>query len=101
MHNQARHSCLPLLMASAEFTEMSSAVETLKGAEGTIFRDRDGTQRPLLLLPHLTDEDIRKLEVSVPCPIPEEARELFQYARAFGVPNFLKGPHRLLTEIDL
>jgi len=80
---------------------MSSLVETLKAAVGTIFRDHDGNQRTLLLMPHLTDEEFRRLEASVPCPIPEEARVLFQYARGFQMPNLLKDPHRLLTEFDL
>jgi hypothetical protein len=80
---------------------MPSPIETLKGAEGTIFKDRDGSQQPLLLLPHLTDEEFRRLEASVPCPIPDEARELFRYARGFRVPNLIGGPHKLLTEIDL
>jgi len=80
---------------------MPPLVETLKAAVGTIFRDRDGNQRTLLLMPHLTDEEFRRLEASVPCPIPEEARVLLQYARGFQMPNLQKDPHRLLTEFDL
>jgi hypothetical protein len=35
------------------------------------------------LLPPLTDEEMRALESSLPCPLPDEARELFAYSRGF------------------
>src|SRR5437016_13794952 len=89
-----------LLIAGAEFTQMPPLVETLKAAVGTIFRDRDGHQRTLLLMPHLTDEEFRRLEASVACPIPEEAGVLLQYARGFQMPNLQNDPNRLLTEFD-
>jgi hypothetical protein len=80
---------------------MATALEILKQAEGTVFTDRKGHKQSLLFLSPLADKELRQLQASIPCPIPEEARELFQFARGFGVPSFLEGPHRFLTEIDL
>jgi hypothetical protein len=56
-------------------------LDVVKQAEGTQLRDEDGDVTPLRLLPPLTDAEMRDLESSLPCPLPEEARELFSHCR--------------------
>ena len=55
----------------------------VKQAEGTQFRDRQGEAFSLRLLPPLSDAELRALEATLPCPLPQEARELFSYCRGF------------------
>jgi hypothetical protein len=80
---------------------MTTALKIIKQADGTIFITREGKKQSLSLLPPLSGKDCGKLEISLPCPIPTEERELFQYARGFEVPNLLKATHGALTEFDL
>jgi hypothetical protein len=78
---------------------MATALELLKRLVG---ESSDGKNLGLELLPPLTDDEFRRLEKQIPCPIPEEARELFRYARGFSVHNpLLHGAHREFSVIDL
>lgn len=58
-------------------------LDAVKQAEGMRLQDRKGSVAELTLLPPLTDEEMRQLESGIPCPLPEEARELFSYCRGF------------------
>lgn len=54
------------------------------------------------LLPPLDDEEFRRLEAQIPCPLPEDARDLFRYARGFRVRHpVLHGAHYRLSDVDL
>ena len=101
MHDWPPDSYLLSPLGSVTFAEMATPLQTLKTAEGTILRGRDGNQKPLSLLPPLTDEEFRRLEASIPCPVPEEARELLQYSRGLEGPSLLRAPHRMLDRIDV
>jgi len=63
-------------------------IEVVKRAEGMKLQDKKGRVTELELLPPLSEAEMRTLESSLPCPLPEEARELFAYSRgldgAFG-----------------
>ena len=63
-------------------------LDVVKQAEGTQLQDKSGGVTTLKLLPPLSDAEIRVIESNIPCPLPEEARELFSYCRglegAFG-----------------
>jgi hypothetical protein len=58
-------------------------IEVIRQAQGMKLQDRKGHVTELELLPPLTDEEMRALESSLPCPLPDEARELFAYSRGF------------------
>ena len=55
----------------------------VKKAEGTRFEDEDGNIDAIKLLPPLSPEELRELEGAIPCPLPDEARELLEYCRGF------------------
>lgn len=81
---------------------MASALELLKRLERSDFESSAGENRGLELLPPLTDDEFCRLETQIPCPIPDDARELFRYARGFRVQNpLLHGAHRELSLVDL
>ncbi len=46
-------------------------------------QDEDENPIVLKLLPPLSEEELQKLQASLPCPIPAEAEELFRYCRGF------------------
>ena len=56
-------------------------LDVVKQAEGTQLRDKSGGVTTLKLLPPLSAAEIRAIESTIPCPLPEEARELFSYCR--------------------
>ena len=56
-------------------------IEAVKQVEATELHDKKGRVTRLELLPPLSDEEMRTLESTLPCPLPEEARELFAYCR--------------------
>jgi SMI1 / KNR4 family (SUKH-1) len=80
---------------------MATALELLKRAEGTVLTSRGGKQRRLTLLPPLNANELHRLETQLPCPIPADIRELFQYTRGFEGPDALKTTHGEFTEVDL
>ncbi len=57
------------------------ALDILKQARGMRLEDQDGRVEELRLLPGLTEQELRDLEASLPCPLPEEAREVLAYSR--------------------
>jgi cell wall assembly regulator SMI1 len=59
------------------------ALDILKQARGMRLEDQDGRVEELRLLPGLTEQELKDLEASLPCPLPEEAREVFSYTRGF------------------
>ncbi len=52
-------------------------------AAGTRFGAEAGNDGRVKLLPPLGEAEVRELEARIPCPLPEEARELFAYCRGF------------------
>jgi len=78
---------------------MATALEVLKRLQ-LPFAGEDKVR--LELLPPLSEDEFRRLEAQVPCPIPEEARDLFRYARGFKLLHpLLHGAHRRLSSVDL
>jgi cell wall assembly regulator SMI1 len=62
---------------------MMKAVDILKAADGTQFEDEDGEVEELKLLPPLGNEELNQLESQLPCPLPEDVRQLLGYCRGF------------------
>lgn len=62
---------------------MNALIDVLKQAENTTFQNEDGQTEKLSLLPPLNEEEIQELESHLPCPIPEETKELFKFCRGF------------------
>ena len=62
---------------------MKRPIEIVKEAQGTKFEDEDGNVVELKLLPPLNSEEIKGLQSSIPCPIPDEVMELLLYCRGF------------------
>ncbi len=56
-------------------------LNVMKQADGMELEDEEGNTATLKLLPPLSEAEMRALEGSLPCPLPEEARELFSYCR--------------------
>jgi hypothetical protein len=48
------------------------AIDILKQAQGMKLQDEDGHTEELRLLPGLTEQELKDLEASLPCPLPEE-----------------------------
>jgi hypothetical protein len=59
---------------------MNPLVEFLKQIGDTSYIDQDGKQKTLKLLPPLTDQKLSAFEASLPCALPDEMRELLQFA---------------------
>jgi len=57
------------------------AIEILRQAEGMRLEDEDGHVEQLRLLPGLSQQEMKDLESQLPCPLPEEAREVLSYCR--------------------
>ena len=67
---------------------MNAIVEFLKQLEGTIFVNEDGLEDRFQRRPPLSEQELRTLESSLPCRLPEEMQELLQFSRGFdGVLN--------------
>lgn len=62
---------------------MKSAIDILKAAEAIHFEDPDGEVSELKLLPPLTDAELIQLESRLPCPLPQDVRQLLVYCRGF------------------
>lgn len=79
---------------------MSKARDIL--AEIQLSRAQGAEEQRVELLPPLNNDELRRLEAQIPCPLPEDARDLFQYARGFSVRHpALHGAHHRLSEVDL
>ena len=61
----------------------SSAVEILKAAAGRNVVDEDGNDEVIRLLPPLSEDELKRLQARIPCPLPADARELLTFARGF------------------
>ncbi len=59
---------------------MNSVVEFLKQTQGTVYVGKTGKQKTLKLLPPLNEQKLSAFEASLPCPLPDEMRELLQCA---------------------
>ncbi len=62
---------------------MNPIIEFLKQAEGTVFVNQDGIKDTLKLKPPLTGQELLAFETGLPCPLPEEIRELLKFTRGF------------------
>ena len=62
---------------------MNPIIELLRQNQQTIFVDEDGLEDPFELLPALTEQELAAFEASLPCPLPDEIRELLRFARGF------------------
>jgi hypothetical protein len=62
---------------------MNPIIDSLKRTEGTIFVNEDGYRDEFKLKPPLTEPGLLAFEASLPCPLPEEIRELLRFARGF------------------
>jgi hypothetical protein len=74
---------------------MNAVLELLKEIQGKTFVSEDGIEEPFHLLPPLTKEELVSLEARIPCPLPEEMREVLQFAQGFSSPfevNFVGSP---------
>ena len=58
-------------------------VDVIKNAESMTLIDEDGEDIPLELLPPLSESEIDAFAKSLPCPLPEDVRELLSYCRGF------------------
>ena len=63
---------------------MNPMIEFLRQGEGTVFVDETGNQGTLRLLPPLTEQELSAFEITLPCALPEDMRELFRFGRGFG-----------------
>jgi SMI1 / KNR4 family (SUKH-1) len=62
---------------------MPGLLDLLKSVAGMEFVNVDGIKDELKLLPPLSDSELRRLEASIPCPLPHEMREVFAFTRGF------------------
>ena len=62
---------------------MNPAIEFLKQTQGTVFVNKDGLEERFKLMPPLTEPELSAFEAALPCPLPEETRELLRFARGF------------------
>ncbi len=60
---------------------MNPLVEFLKQIGDTTYVNQAGKRKTLKLLPPLTERELSAFEESLPCALPEEMRELLQFAR--------------------
>ncbi|HEX6802998.1 MAG TPA: SMI1/KNR4 family protein [Terriglobales bacterium] len=64
---------------------MNPLIELLQKTDGALFVNQDGLEDRLELLPPLAGEELNQFEASLPCPIPEDMRELLAFARGFKI----------------
>jgi hypothetical protein len=62
---------------------MNPIVELLKQSQGTLFVSEDGIEDRLELRPALTEQELAIFEGTLPCPMPEDVREVLRFARGF------------------
>ena len=62
---------------------MHPLIELLERAKGTVFINEDGLEDPFELLPPLSDQELESFAKKLPCPLPDEIRELLKFARGF------------------
>jgi hypothetical protein len=64
---------------------MNSVIELLQQTEGAIFVNEDSLEDSFEVLPALSNEELERFQVSLPCSLPEEIRELLTFASGFKV----------------
>jgi hypothetical protein len=62
---------------------INPTIEFLKETEGTVTVNEAGKQKILRLLPPLTEQEMSAFELTLPCTLPEEMRELLRFAGGF------------------
>jgi cell wall assembly regulator SMI1 len=62
---------------------MNPIVELLKRSQGALFVNEDGIEDHFELKPPLTEQELATFEASLPCPLPEDVREVLRFARGF------------------
>jgi hypothetical protein len=62
---------------------MNSLIEFLKQHEGTVFVNEDVLRSEFSLLPALSEDELVAISRKLPCPIPEDIRELLMFASGF------------------
>ena len=66
---------------------MNRSIELLKQTQGTVFKNKDGVESRLTLLPPIPSAEIEALQQRIPCPLPQAVRELLEFSRGFeGTP---------------
>src|SRR5215471_17882902 len=68
---------------ACELQAMNHIIEFLKQTEGTVFVNEDGLKDSFKLRPPLSGQELFTLEAGLPCPLPQEIRELLNFARGF------------------
>lgn len=63
---------------------MNAIIQFLKQTEGTVFINEDGLEESFKLMPPLTEPELASFEAGLPCPLPQEIRELLKFARGFA-----------------
>jgi len=58
-------------------------VEMIKRALGRELTDEDGRPIEIELIPGLNEEEITRFESTLPCPVPEDVRNLLRFCRGF------------------
>jgi hypothetical protein len=58
-------------------------VEIIKQAQGMQFKDEDQNVYEIKLLPPLNPDELDQLRATLPCPLPDEVKELLSYCRGF------------------
>ena len=71
---------------------MNPIIEFLKQTEGTVSVDKTGKLKALKLLPSLTHQELVSFETTLPCPLPEEMRELLLFSRGIEGGCLSAGP---------
>jgi hypothetical protein len=59
---------------------MNPFVEFLQNCKGTVFINEDGLKDDFRLKAPLTAMELLTFEISLPCPLPTEVRELLRFA---------------------
>jgi len=68
---------------------MARLLEILQSAAGTTLINEDGMREEFRLLHLLNEDELRALMSAIPCPLPDEMREMFATTRGFegGAPE--------------
>jgi len=62
---------------------MAGLLEILQSAARTTLIKEDGVREELRLLPPLNEDELRALMSAIPCPLPDEMRQMFAATRGF------------------
>jgi len=62
---------------------VNALIEFLKQTEGAVFVNEDGLRDEFKLKPPMTEQELQIFENGLPCPLPQDVRELLRFARGF------------------